>query len=99
MLPVALAALGGLTLLAACGDDDGGGTTKGTEVKVTLSEFKIEMPTDMPGAAPGSDPFATPPQPDASGAAGANDPLAPAPLTSSEDEDKKMQDLFGSGKK
>jgi len=49
MLPVALAALGGLTLLAACGDDDGGGTTKGTEVKVTLSEFKIEMPTEVKG--------------------------------------------------
>ncbi|MFL6810388.1 MAG: TRAP transporter large permease subunit [Bradyrhizobium canariense] len=69
------------------------------EQKVDLDKVKIEMPTD----APGTDPFAAPPDAGASGPAGAaapatSDPLAPPPLTSSEDEDKKMQELFG-GKK
>ncbi|MEJ8836156.1 TRAP transporter large permease [Ramlibacter sp. AN1133] len=66
---------------------------------IDLDKVKIEMPTDAPGA----DPFAMPPGPDASGAAGAaapaaSDPLAPPPLTSSEQQDKAMEDLFG-GKK
>jgi GntP family gluconate:H+ symporter len=76
------------------------------EEKIDLDKVKIEMPTDVPG----TDPFATPPDSGASapglapGAAGAatpstSDPLAPPPLTSSEEQDKQMQELFGGAKK
>jgi TRAP-type mannitol/chloroaromatic compound transport system permease large subunit len=64
---------------------------------IDLDKVKIEMPTDSPG----SDPFATPPEPGASGAAtpAPADPLAPPAGISSEDQDKAMQDLFGGEKK
>ncbi|MBK6006765.1 TRAP transporter large permease subunit [Ramlibacter ginsenosidimutans] len=70
--------------------------SRDVEKAVDLDKVKIEMPTDMPnyapGAAPGSsDPFA-PPSPDAQ-------PGAPASPSSSDDEQKKMDELFGTQKK
>ncbi len=66
--------------------------SRDVEQKIDLDKVKIEMPTDMPGAAPGSDPFAPPagsdPQPGAS-----------APAASGDDEQKKMDELFGTQKK
>lgn len=68
---------------------------------VDLDKVKIEMPTDMPGAAPGSDPFAPPPAPGTQpGAAPSGDAAsAPAAETSGDDEQKKMDELFGTQKK
>ena len=63
--------------------------SRDVEQKVDLDKVKIEMPTDMPGAAPGSDPFAPPAQPGAD----------PASAPSADDEQKKMDELFGTGKK
>jgi GntP family gluconate:H+ symporter len=67
------------------------------EEKVDLDKVKIEAPAEVPGA---PDPFAAPPDSGATPAApSASDPLAPAtPPSASEDEDKKMQDLFGEKK-
>jgi TRAP-type mannitol/chloroaromatic compound transport system permease large subunit len=71
--------------------------SRDVEQAVDLDKVKIEMPTDMPnytpGAAPGStDPFAPPSGPDAQ-------PGAPASPSSSDDEQKKMDELFGTKKK
>jgi TRAP-type mannitol/chloroaromatic compound transport system permease large subunit len=72
--------------------------SRDVEEKVDLDKVKIEMPTDLPGAPtndpfapPGSDPSASPAQP---GAAPAS-----APEASSDDEQKKMDELFGNPKK
>lgn len=76
--------------------------------KIDLDKVKIEMPADLPGSGPdpfgpGNDPFATPPAPGAEAPApGAEGPpaagdLQPAPLPglSSEDEEqKKIDELF-----
>ncbi|HET8746848.1 MAG TPA: TRAP transporter large permease subunit [Ramlibacter sp.] len=62
--------------------------------KIDLDKVKIEMPTDVPGF----DPFAPPPDAGASAPAATADPLAPPPLTTSEEQDKAMEELFG-GKK
>jgi hypothetical protein len=67
------------------------------EPAVDLDKVKIEMPSDMPnytpGAAPGSsDPFAPPSGPDAQ-------PGTPASPSSGDDEQKKMDELFGTKKK
>ena len=67
--------------------------SRDVEQKVDLDKVKIEMPTDVPGAAPGSDPFAPPSTGDPQPGAGA----ASAP--SSDDEQKKMDELFGTPKK
>jgi hypothetical protein len=48
LYPLALASLGGLTLLAACGDDDAASDDV-TEVAVELSEFTISMPSTITG--------------------------------------------------
>ncbi|MBC5784789.1 TRAP transporter large permease subunit [Ramlibacter sp. USB13] len=68
------------------------------EQKVDLDKVKIEMPTDVPGlpsndpfATPGNDPFANPAQPGA-------DP-ASAPTSSEDEEQKKLDELFGTQKK
>jgi hypothetical protein len=71
--------------------------SRDVEPVVDLDKVKIEMPTGMPdytpGAAPGStDPFAPPSGPDAQ-------PGAPASPSSSDDEQKKMDELFGTKKK
>jgi GntP family gluconate:H+ symporter len=71
--------------------------SRDVEEKVDLDKVKIEMPTDMPGAAPGSnDPFA-PAGNDPTAAPGAAAPGASAP--SGDDEQKKMDELFGTPKK
>jgi len=71
--------------------------SRDVEEKVDLDKVKIEMPTDMPGAMPGSnDPFA-PPGNDPSASPGAAAPGASAP--SGDDEQKKMDELFGTQKK
>jgi GntP family gluconate:H+ symporter len=62
--------------------------SRDVEPQVDLDKVKIEVPTDLPGAMPNNDPFATP---------GAPDPGASAP--SPEDEQKKMDELFGTQKK
>lgn len=80
--------------------------------KIDLDKVKIEMPADLPGSGPdpfgpGNDPFATPPDPGTEAPApGAEAPAAagdlqPAPLPglSSEDEEqKKIDELFKPGK-
>lgn len=64
--------------------------------KIDLDKVKIEMPTDMP-ITPQSDPFATPAQPGTAdpGATPAipNPPGSPG-MTSEEEEQKKMDELF-----
>jgi TRAP-type mannitol/chloroaromatic compound transport system permease large subunit len=71
--------------------------SRDVEPAVDLDKVKIEMPSDMPnytpGAAPGSsDPFAPPSGPDAQ-------PGTPASPSSGDDEQKKMDELFGTKKK
>ena len=68
--------------------------SRDVEEKVDLDKVKIEMPAEMPGAPGGTDPFAPP-------SGEAQPGAAPASGTSSSDEDeqKKMDDLFGTGKK
>lgn len=65
--------------------------------KIDLDKVKIEMPTDMPFT-PQADPFATPAQPGTAdpGATPAipNPPASPG-MTSEEEEQKKMDELFG----
>ncbi|HZY20444.1 MAG TPA: TRAP transporter large permease subunit [Ramlibacter sp.] len=59
------------------------------EEKIDLDKVKIEMPADIEYTPSGTEPQAAPATPAAS------DPLAPpAPDTSSEDEQKKMDELF-----
>jgi tripartite ATP-independent transporter DctM subunit len=62
--------------------------------QVDLDKVKIEMPADMPGAAPD-------PQVPSSGAPAAGDPSAAASAAelSGDDEQKKMDELFGTQKK
>jgi hypothetical protein len=66
------------------------------EVAVDLDKVKIEMPADMPGSGPATDPFAP-----SSGAQPAADPTAAASgaQPSGDDEQKKMDELFGTPKK
>jgi TRAP-type mannitol/chloroaromatic compound transport system permease large subunit len=71
--------------------------SRDVEPAVDLDKVKIEMPSDMPnytpGVAPGSsDPFAPPSGPDAQ-------PGTPASPSSGDDEQKKMDELFGTKKK
>jgi TRAP-type mannitol/chloroaromatic compound transport system permease large subunit len=68
--------------------------------KIDLDKVKIEMPTDLPGAAPGSDPFAPPandlqPAPGPGGSAS-----APSAADAAADaEQQKIDDLFKTDKK
>jgi TRAP-type mannitol/chloroaromatic compound transport system permease large subunit len=66
------------------------------EVAVDLDKVKIEMPADMPGSGPTTDPFAP-----SSGNQPAADPTAAASgaQPSGDDEQKKMDELFGTPKK
>jgi TRAP-type mannitol/chloroaromatic compound transport system permease large subunit len=66
------------------------------EVAVDLDKVKIEMPADIPGSGPAIDPFAP-----SSGAQPAADPTAAASgaASSGDDEQKKMDELFGTQKK
>ncbi len=79
--------------------------SRDVEKAVDLDKVKIEIPTDS--GMPDNNPFAppadtSPPAPEtgasAPAAAASSDPLAPPPITSQEDEDKKMQELFGNKK-
>jgi TRAP-type mannitol/chloroaromatic compound transport system permease large subunit len=81
--------------------------SRDVEKNIDLDKVKIEVPADT-GAdnpyAPAPDTNTPAPDSGASAPAGAAapaaaDPLAPPPLTSSEAEDKKMQELFDTGKK
>jgi GntP family gluconate:H+ symporter len=66
------------------------------EQNVDLDKVKIEMPADMPGSGPANDPFGP-----ASGQQPAMDPAAAASAAelSGDDEQKKMDELFGTQKK
>ncbi|MFI4927656.1 MAG: TRAP transporter large permease subunit, partial [Burkholderiales bacterium] len=67
--------------------------SRDVEPAVDLDKVKIEMPTDMPNYGPPSaDPFGPPAGPKAQ-------PGTPAPPSSSDDEQKKMDELFGTKKK
>lgn len=59
--------------------------------KYDLDKVKIEMPADLPGAAPGNDPFATP-----SGEAqpGATPPTAAEEQKQADEEQRKLDELF-----
>ncbi|HEX2548127.1 MAG TPA: TRAP transporter large permease subunit [Ramlibacter sp.] len=57
---------------------------------IDLDKVKIEMPTDM-GSTPSSDPFAPPPL---GGTQPSTDPAAPGGASSSDEEQKKMDELF-----
>jgi len=67
--------------------------SRDVEQKVDLDKVKIEMPTDVPGL-PSTDPFATPGTEAQPGAEPAS-----APSSSEDDEQKKMDELFGTQKK
>jgi GntP family gluconate:H+ symporter len=64
------------------------------EETVDLDKVKIEMPTEAPGAAD-SDPFAPP----SNGAQPAPAPAGAASAPPADEEQKKMDELFGTGKK
>lgn len=64
------------------------------EEKIDLDKVKIEMPTEAPGA-PGSDPFAPPPNDVTPGAA----PTAAPEGSAADEEQKKLDELFGTQKK
>jgi TRAP-type mannitol/chloroaromatic compound transport system permease large subunit len=67
--------------------------------KIDVDKVKIEMPADIQYT-PQADPLAPAPAQGASGpAAAASDPLAPPAELSSEDEQKKMDELFKTDKK
>ncbi|HEY0826432.1 MAG TPA: TRAP transporter large permease subunit [Ramlibacter sp.] len=61
--------------------------------KIDLDKVKIEMPTDMPGAAPGYDPFATPPGNDLQPAPSPAE-AASAAEAAADAEQQKIDDLF-----
>jgi GntP family gluconate:H+ symporter len=61
--------------------------SRDVDAKVDLDKVKIEMPADLPGAAPGNDPFAAPADPGAA-------PGAPAGPASADEEQRKMDELF-----
>lgn len=71
--------------------------SRDVEKKVDLDKVKIEMPTDLPAF--GADPFATPAtEPGATPSSGAEPGAAPGTPTEDE-EQKKLDELFGTQKK
>lgn len=62
--------------------------------KIDLDKVKIEMPADLQYTPQGPDPFATPPAPGGSAPAGDLQPPPTPGLSSADEEQKKIDDLF-----